>query len=122
MRVRGRALISRLSEMSEDQQKAEVSRLSIELADVTKRRSSRSRKLIFADAAVNLGAYAVGATFFPFSPALFLIQEILKVAQKAPALDRVISEIELAFEEQTGRNADLTFLSKASRVAEIKAE
>ena len=63
-----------------------------------------------------------GATFFPFSPALFLIQEILKVAQKAPALDRVVSEIELAFEEQTGRNADLTFLLKASRVAEIKAE
>lgn len=119
-RLRGLSLISRLSEMSQDEQKVEIERLSAGLAELTGKQAKRSRKLLYADAAVNIGAYAVGASLFPFSPAFLLVKEILKAAQKAPTLDKIISELELAFEEKVGSNSDLTFLSKVSRVAKIE--
>lgn len=119
-RTRGQALVSRISALPDEQRDLEVSRFSDALADMTKKQASIAKKLVLTDAAVNIGAYAIGASLFPFSPALLVLQEVLKVARKAPTLDRVISAIELAVDDQTGRNADLTFLSKISRIAEIR--
>lgn len=120
-RFRGQGLISRLSQLPIDERERELESLNSEYAKIKSKRLGAKSKILIADAIVGVGTYALDLSLFPIVPALTLLTIALKTARKAPSLDVIISEIELTFEEQTGKNSDLTFASKISRIADIRS-
>lgn len=121
-RFRGHALISKLSQLPENERPEEMRKLVSEHSAWTSKNKKRSKKIQIADAVITTGAHFGGLSLFPFNSIIILVEQMLKYAKKSPSLDAIISELELSLDDTIGRNSDLTFMSKISRVAEIKTE
>jgi hypothetical protein len=117
-RRKGRALIARLADLPTEERESEIARLNAEYSRTSRAAVSRQHAVLAFDSGFSVGTYALGVTAFPFMPALTLTQIALDCARRAPALDAIIDEIEQAFAGRLGRNEDLHFLSKVSRVAQ----
>ena len=116
-RRKGRALIARLADLPAEERESEIARINAEFSQASRATTNRNRAALLIDSGLSIGTYAFGVNAFPFVPALTLIQIAQDCARRSPVLDTIIDEIERAFTGVLGRNEDLHFLSKVSRVA-----
>jgi len=117
---KGRALITRLANLPEEERAAEIDRLQTELYQLELKRDRRQATLRWLDTTSSLVTFAMDISLFPFTAGWTLIKLVLDRARKAPALDRVIDALEQQLTEVVQINQDLDFLSKISRVAALR--
>lgn len=116
VRRRGRALVTRLSELPEEDRAVEVERMARELYDLSIKQDRKRLILDTAHDALEIAGYAS----YPIKAGWNLLNTCLSLARRVPALDGLVDAIEQSFSQQYGKNSDIDFLSKVSRVAKLR--
>lgn len=119
-RRKGRGLVSRLSDLPEDERQTEMDRLAGELYEYGIRKERRAMVFDSIDNAKELGFFVADVTLFPVRSAWGLVKTILDVGRRIPAIDNFIDDIEHDLTPKQFQNDDLDFLSKIERVAQIR--
>jgi hypothetical protein len=117
MRNRGRALFSRLADMSEEERTDEIRNLNAEL-----RRYGHPNGLMSldnVDTGISIASMAFG--FVYLSGLRGLGAQLLDLGRKRPAVDHLIEAIQADLFPNDGRKRELDFLSRISRVAALRS-
>jgi hypothetical protein len=120
MRNRGRALFSRLADMSDEQRAAEIQNLNSAL-----RRYGRQGGLMSLDTldtGLSLASVAYGFLWPPVAGLRSLWNQLLELARKHLALDELIEAIDADLFPAGAKKRELDFLSRISRVATFKTD
>lgn len=117
---KGRALLSRLSDLPVEERFAEVEKLGKAAYKIGAKRSRRSFALDNLDGLASLIDYVSGLGLFPFKSAFSISNNILNACRKNKRFDLLMDSIEQDIKIK-GKNEDLDFLTKVNRVAEISA-
>jgi hypothetical protein len=120
VRRKGRAMMTRLSQLPPEDRRLEIDRLCQEMYELGGRRARRSFIVDSLSDGMDIGSTIWSASLPPIRPMWHFLKRTVELARRAPALDRVIDAIEQDLRDQLGRNSDLDFLSKISRVAELR--
>jgi hypothetical protein len=112
--------MTRLSELPSEERAGEINRLCQEFYDLGGCHERRSLVIDSLSDAIDIGATILDAPLWPLRPMWNFLNRALDLARRAPALDSLIDAVEQDLREQFGRNSDLDFLSKVSRVAELR--
>lgn len=120
LRRKGRALVTRLSELPIEEREAEIERLAQGLYEIGIRRARRDLHVDLASDSFDLVVEGLGQSVFPVRSAWSLLMHCLEFARRMPTLDALADTIEVNINSRLGRNSDLDFLSKVSRVAKIR--
>lgn len=120
VRRKGRALVARLSEMPEDEREAEIDRIAQEFYEFGACRDRWTLRIDTFNDLLDIAVEVAGQSIFPFKSAWSLLMRCVNLARRAPALDALADTIEENLDRKLGRNSDLDFLSKVSRVAEFR--
>ncbi|MCV0423918.1 MAG: hypothetical protein K5905_00450 [Roseibium sp.] len=122
LRRKGRSLITRLAELPEEERRQELDRLERELyEDKLGKRKWLDRRDVL-DLSAPLVSAGTGLPLTTFLGAWDMLQSILRVARRAPALDRLVEVVEEAISDKVQINDALSFLSKMDPVATIRKE
>lgn len=119
-RRKGRALLSRLSQLPLEERALEVERLSNELYELGVRKERRAMLLDTLDDLKEVGAAALDITLAPVRSVWNITKAVLRVGRKIPAIDNFMDDLERDTLPSRYRNSDLDFLSKIERVAELR--
>jgi hypothetical protein len=119
-RRKGRALLARLSELPVEERQAEIDRLSGELYELGTRKEKRMMYLDTADNVKEVGAHLMELTLFPVRSVWNLVQAVLRVGRRIPALDNFMDDLQEDLTPLHQSNSDLDFLSKIERVAQLR--
>ncbi|KRR09980.1 hypothetical protein CQ12_06090 [Bradyrhizobium jicamae] len=119
-RRKGRALLSRLSQLPFEERESEIERLSKDLYELGVRREKRAMLLDTADDVKEVAGALIDLTLFPVRSVWNLVNKIVAVGRRIPALDNFIDDLERDTLPQRFRNTDLDFLSKIERVAVLR--
>lgn len=122
VRRKGRAVMTRLCDLPPEERAAEIDRLAQEVYDLGGRRERRNLIVDSLSDGIDVVGLISSASIWPLKAMWNLLNGSLDLARRAPALDGFIDAIEQDLREQFGRNADLDFLSKVSRVAELRED
>lgn len=122
IRFSGRALVSRLAEMPDHERVEEINRLEKELYTHQISRERRNLNLDTADAAVGVANDLLSIGLLPVMSGLKLVHRIIKLARHNGAFDSFADELERSIGGHFGRNADIDFLDKVSRVAALESD
>jgi hypothetical protein len=118
-RTKGRALFNRLAGMPNEEREEEISRLSEAM-----RRYSAKRDFLLSfenfDTAISLGALITGLAYPPVAGLKTLAQQLREFGRKNKLVDKLIQSVEADMLRSFGKNQDLDFLSRISRVAIFK--
>ncbi|MDP9412503.1 MAG: hypothetical protein M3Q08_00030 [Pseudomonadota bacterium] len=118
-RRKGFGLISRLSMLPEDERAGEMERLARELYRREVRKSGRGLALDTTSNLVDVATAVVGSSFPPFVAAGKLFRFAREQSRRIAAMDRFWDALDRDLPERFRPDADLDFLSKMSRVAEL---
>ncbi len=116
----GRALMSRLSDLSGEQREDEVRRLVDELRRLERNQGQQLLNFDTVDTGISLAAIMASFTYPPIAGLLGLSKPIVERLRKAPAIDRFVDDFLTDAQPLTGRSPDLGFLSRIKRVAQFK--
>lgn len=119
-RRKGRGLVSRLSDLPEDERQREMDRLAGELYEYGIRKERRTMVFDNIDNAKEVGLAIADVTLFPVRSAWGLVKAILDVGRKISVIDNFIDDLEHDLTPKRYQNDDLDFLSKIERVAELQ--
>jgi hypothetical protein len=119
-RRKGRGLVSRLSDLPEEERQVEMDRLSQELFEHGARKERRHLVFDTLDNAKEVGLAFADVTLFPVRSAWGLVKIILAAGRKIPAIDNFIDDLERDLVPRRFQNDDIDFLSKIERVAELR--
>lgn len=120
-RRKGRALVSRLVELPEEEREAEIDRITHNLYEVGARQERRRLLLEVGNDAFEVIAAIGDIATLPLKGAWNLLARSASICRRVPALDSITDAIEQDLKHQLGRNSDLDFLSRVSRVAELSS-
>lgn len=118
MRNRGRALFSRLADMTEEERANEIQNLNADL-----RRHGRQTGILSldnVDTGISLASAAFGFMYPPLAGLRSLGGQLINLGRKHPAVDHLIEAIQADLFPNDGRKRELDFLSRISRVAALK--
>jgi hypothetical protein len=118
MRNRGRALFSRLADMTEEQRADEIRNLNAAL-----RRHGRPAGVISLDnldTGISLASLAYGFIYPPVAGLRTLGRQLIDVGRKHPAIDKLFEAIQADLFPNGVSKRELDFLSSISRVASLK--
>jgi hypothetical protein len=118
-RAKGRALFGRLAEMSMEERDEEIRRLSKEL----RRHASERGSLISfenLDTTASIAGLIFGIPFPPVAGLKAIVLQLRELARKNKLVDRLVQALEADTLQTFGKNQDLDFLSRISRVASFK--
>lgn len=116
----GRALMSRLSDLSGEQRADEVRRLVDELRRLERNQGQQLLNFETVDTGISLAAIMASFTYPPIAGLLGLSKPIVERLRKAPAIDRFVDDFLTDAQPLTGQSPDLGFLSRIKRVAQFK--
>ncbi|GLR55255.1 hypothetical protein KYK30_09835 [Shinella yambaruensis] len=119
-RMKGRSLIGRLANLPTDERNSEIERLQRELYEFQGKKDRQRVQQSWLETGIDIGDTVLSLGLGPFMSGLALLSKITEVAKCSPTLDLLISEIERSLTFKRGRNDDLDFLDKISRVASLK--
>lgn len=120
LRNRGRALFTRLADMSDEQRAGEIQDLNTAF-----RRYGRQGGLMSLDTldtGLSLASLAYGFLWPPIAGLRSLGSQLLELARKYPALDSLIEAIDTDLFPDGAKRRELDFLSRISRVATFKTD
>jgi hypothetical protein len=118
-RVQGRALIKRIADLPQEARQEEVNRL----VDALRLRGRRREGAVFTldnlDTGVALGSLVGHFTYPPIAGVAHAMAPVLRQLRRVPAVDRML---QILAEDllKPGSNQDLEFLSRISRVAQLR--
>lgn len=121
-RRKGRALVTRLSELQSEEREAEIERIAQEFYELGIQKTRRNLRVDFASDSFDLIVEALNTSVFPVKSAWSFLTRCFEFSRRIPSLDTLADTIEVSINSKLGRNSDLDFLSKVSRVAEIRDE
>jgi len=115
--LKGRGLITRLSEISAEERLAEVERLSETVHRIQARRDRISLNIDTLDSISGIVDYINGFGLFPFKSSYNIAQLIIETGRKNRKFDRIIARIEEDMLPK--KDHDISFLTKVHRIAEL---
>ncbi|MBV8773408.1 MAG: hypothetical protein JO166_13930 [Deltaproteobacteria bacterium] len=118
MRNRGRALFSRLADMTEEQREEEIRALNAQLRRFGK--PSGIMSLDTLDTAVSAVATAIGAPYPPLAGLAHVGAQFFEIGKRHPAVDRFLEAVRIDLFPAGARRRELDFLSRISRAASLK--
>ncbi|MFM9940219.1 MAG: hypothetical protein ACKVP7_12075 [Hyphomicrobiaceae bacterium] len=121
VRYSGRALISRLADLTVDERVEEIERLEKELYAHQMRRERRTLNIDTTDAAIGVANDVLSFGLWPVMSGLKLFERLVSIARRNPAFDTFADILERDIGGQFGRNSDIEFLDKVNRVAVIQS-
>ena len=119
-RRRGRALLSRLADLAPEDRPAEIDQLAQDLYEMGWKRHQNTMIVDWTSDTIDVGAFALEISLLPFKSAWDLLGRIIALGRRASRFDRFIQALEDDLNATRGRNADIDFLSKISRVARLR--
>jgi hypothetical protein len=119
-RFAGRALISRLADLSAVERGAEIERLEKELYALQIKRDRRNLGLDTATDTFDIANDILQLGAWPVAAGLKLVLRIVDIARRYPKLDALVDVLQRDIGGTFGYNADLDFLAKVSRVAQLQ--
>lgn len=116
-RYGARSIIGRLSDISEDNRHAEIQRLNSDFKQYESRKKTIEGLTLGFDVVATAGMYMNGISL----PIGFSLLSLIKaLSAKTPLLTPLCEELNYALSETPLKDAELDFMSKINRVAEIK--
>ena len=120
-RRKGRALLSRLVDLPMEERKIELKKIQEEFKSRNAQRRVRKNFIDNGRQILDLGCTFLGSPVpFPLLSSAEILKLVIKYARRSPKLERIVDAIEYDLNNQLGRNEDLDFLSKVSRVAKLR--
>ena len=118
MRNRGRALFSRLADMTEEQRAAEIQGLNAALRRYGKPGGIISLDTI--DTGISVASVAADFVYPPLAGLRSLGSQLINLGRKNPSVDRLFEAIQVDLFPTSGKKRELDFLSSINRVALLK--
>jgi len=116
-RYGARSIIGRLSDLTEDERQDEIHRLNSDLKQYEERKKTTKGLTLGFDVVATAGMYMNGISL----PVGFSLLSVIKaLSTKVPLLKPLNEELNYALSETSLKDAELDFMSKINRVAEIK--
>ncbi len=119
LREKGRALITRLSELPESERELEIERLTKELYDLGATIENRKLRLEGVNNIADVVSAIGDLSVLPVKSMFGLLLALLKYARSIEAADDFVDYLETSIKQKMGINDDMDFLSKIERVAEL---
>jgi hypothetical protein len=119
-RAKGRALFSRLAELPAEARGAEIDALVDRLRNAARRRENTMLSFDNLDTAISVGSLFASFVYPPIAGLAKLTRPIAERLRRIPSVDRMLQTVNEDTVAAFGRNQDLDFLSRISRVAQLK--
>ena len=116
-RYGARSIIGRLSDLTEDERPCEILRLSSDLKQYERQKKTTKGLTLGFDVVATAGMYMSGISL----PVGFSLLSVIKaLSLKVPMLKPLNEELNYALSDTSLKDAELDFMSKINRIAEIK--